>query len=132
MQILIDKKDLKKVRELGLKPKLTSDLDDTYYVEATPDNPLDYLSHIHNEAENKKLREARELVADSAFEEYDFEKEGVFILGCDNWYFDGEDKFVRRIYLEPIVEKVDQSGKGSFSVEFKPNTIKVIDIHAWL
>ena len=138
MIIIIEKEDVEKAKDLGFKVIKWQTVPNCYSVEVEPDEAIDYLKHIHNETEHekalvgkKKLRKARELVADSAFEEYDFEKDAVEIIEAGHWRnLNGENDLIINFYYLPIDEEVDNGRSGSFIVEFKPNSTEVIANYA--
>jgi hypothetical protein len=139
MKILIEHKDLKEAMKLGFKPRvptLNHDLMD-YVVEIPTLNALTYLRNRKAEMEasvksviNSDLFNKRIDNADKKFEQYNFKKEGVEIVDSDGWENDGRDRLIKQIFYEPINETVDQSTSGSFIVDFKAGSVKVIDVHA--
>ena len=81
-----------------------------------------------------QLARLRDDAADTAFEQYDFTKEGVTIADHDGWETDGTNRLAKRFYYRHIdsdgAEEGGDSHLGCFIVEFKPKTAKVIDAHA--
>lgn len=134
MNIILDKKDIREAKRLGFTPKFFLG---TTVVEV-PGTAIAHLQTIHFRIEaekdrqkQEKLMQDREVKADDKFEAYNFGKEGVTIEDHDGWETDGPNRLIKKIYYLPDDGKEhDSSEMGSFIVDFKEGSVKVVEAYA--
>ena len=87
------------------------------------------------QSKRESLRAEREVKADVEFAKaskrtLDIPEEAT-VEESDGWELDGEDRLLKKFYYVNIAgDELNNTSIGTFVVDFKPNSVKVADVHS--